>query len=98
VVGWGRVGGTPSHTQTPKKTYTKLQIKRIEHRENKRLVVLASVAAIHRDLGLAIYYLYKAKNIVINGIVYADLEHVYVLKNNALIKIPTKEFRTELYE
>jgi hypothetical protein len=80
------------------KTLTKTLKHKESNKENKRLVILSAIASIHRDLGLAIYYLYKAKNIDINGIVYADLEHVYVLKNEALIKIPTSKFKISEYE
>jgi hypothetical protein len=98
MVGWGRVGGTPSHTQTPKKTYTKLQMKRIDHetkhRENKRLLILSATVAMHMNLPLALHYLLLSKNIDVEGVIYGDLDYVYIVRNKMLLKIPTYMFKT----
>jgi collagenase-like PrtC family protease len=92
----------PTHTSslshTRKNPHTKTLTKTPKHKENKRLIILASVSALHMNLPLALWYLYKAKEINVEGVIYADLEYVYIVKNNVLIKIPTREFKVSEYE
>jgi len=87
----GRV--RPTHSSSRKTPLTKPLLEKPLRKENKRLVILSAVASMHMNLPLSLYYMLRAKNIDVNGIIYGDLEYVYIVKNNALIKIPTKEFQ-----
>jgi hypothetical protein len=80
------------------KTLTKTLLKKYNKKESKYLTILSAVAAMQGDLGLALHYLLKSKGVSIEGILYADLENVYVLKNNALLKFQTKTFKVSEYE
>jgi hypothetical protein len=45
------------------------------------------------DLPKALFYMLKARDIQIEGLLYADLNHVYVIRSGALIKVPTENFK-----